>query len=97
MDMHSSGLAEEEIADIYRRIGIVLRKHGAFGVYLLSSKTLDRTRLEVEIIADRLDDYDTALDEINAVSDITDCVLYDGESMENYLLLSEAKEDGIRL
>lgn len=89
--------SEPEIADLYRQIGLIMRKHGAFGVYILSSKITDGSRLDVEVIADRTDDYETALKEICSISSDMTCILYDGEDPSNYRLLMEAREEGIRL
>ena len=89
-----------DIVIIYQELGKVLRDAGASRIYLLSSKTIndvDKMRLEIEIVADHLEDQTAVSGLIRAEFPDIICSLYDASSEEGYELLREAEADGIQL
>ena len=92
-----------DITEIYRETGKILRKQGAARVYILRSRILpgkykgEGIQMQMEVIADQLNDCAEAMEELRNVFDNVEYTLYDGAADENYELLKEAEEDGIQL
>lgn len=89
-----------EVVEIYRNIGSILRNAGASKIYIIKSKTLNYgadLKLSVEVIADRIDSIDKAIEQIQAACPGVQCLLFDGNDPEHYDLLLEAEEEGIQL